>query len=336
MRSQRKLLILGVTIFTVLVLLGTILAFAITKEGSNVFGFRKVILGEEIRNADATVAIQFKDQNMYNAIVEVLGNKISSKNASTLTINMTQANIDSVTTLDLSGKNITKIDGIEKFTGLGIPNPQVVIQSAIVLNLSNNNITDITPLSKLSNTKPLSISLSNNKISNISPLYGLSNLFVLFLSNNDISSINGISSLEKLRRLNLDGNRIMDISDIADSSKLPNLIQLQLNNNIEEVSTALTSYELPEIFIEAQKQGSKVYADNGITVTGATLSQDKTKITIDKNTYQNTGATVTINGGNADGTKLELEINTLIHFEDRNLFNAIFNRFKNDSSVEIL
>ena len=67
------------------------------------------------------VSITFPDVNMYNEMVEELGDKIASKNDETKTIEMTQENIDSVTRLYLSGVNdleITSIEGIEKFTNL--------------------------------------------------------------------------------------------------------------------------------------------------------------------------------------------------------------------------
>lgn len=170
--------------------------------------------------SDEIVTITFQDQNLYNAIVETLEGKIESKEDSSLTINMTQTNLESVTMLALDSKEIEKINGLEKFT------------NAFFITLAINNISDISILSNLTNLSNLN--LSRNNISNISALSGLTNLTSLTLFTNNISDISVLSRLTNLTDLSLSDNNISDVSTL---SKLTNLEELDLgHNNISNIS----------------------------------------------------------------------------------------------------
>ena len=170
--------------------------------------------------AEEKVTISFKDKNLYNAILTELGSKVESSNEGTLTITITKANLETVTTLELNKKQITDVSGIEKFTNLK------------TLDLKYNNISDITPLSSLSSLTELI--LNKNKISDITPLAGLSKLENLYIGENEIADIRPLTTLSNLRSLWLYSNKITDITPL---SSLSNLTILILNNN------KITSFE---------------------------------------------------------------------------------------------
>ena len=196
--------------------------------------------------AEEKVTISFKDKNLYNAILTELGSKVESSNEGTLTITITKANLETVTTLELNKKQITDVSGIEKFTNLK------------TLDLEYNNISDITPLSSL--TKLTDLRLHSNNISNISPLQTLTNITYLSLGINKIRDITPLSALTKLKTLGLGENEISNISplqtltnitwlslwdskitDITSLSSLTNLETLYLNNNEISDITPLSS-----------------------------------------------------------------------------------------------
>ncbi len=165
------------------------------------------------------VEITFEDENMYNAMVKALGNKVTDTEAETKTIKMTEENINSVTQLNLqyniSSKIIKNIAGIEKFTNLNC------------LRLDNNNISDnISILSNLTNLKELN--LTGNGISDIRPLEGLTNLTKLDLSYNKISDLNPLKKLKSLADLDLQWNKITDIEPLKELKSL-SILDLSYN-----------------------------------------------------------------------------------------------------------
>ncbi len=302
MKKQKKLSILGLTITIILVLLlGIVIAVATNNQVNNLFGFRKVIAGEEKNNLDELIIITFKDQKMYEAMKTALYNQYEACSDGDLALYMTKEEINNVKTLDLSGKNITKIDGIEYFTNLGkglTPNG-----NAYQLNLSNNNITNIVPLSKLTNLG--SISLANNNINNISPL----------------------NKITGLTYLNLNSNKIGDISKISNLD----LMSFQMKNNVLEVRTTEDTAIVPTIFVDAKTSNSLIYTNENIQVTNGNLTGANARFQLANG---KTEGTAKIIGGNADGTTITVkkvsEINHTIKFEDKNLYEAIVDLLKDD------
>ena len=205
--------------------------------------------------AEEKVTISFKDKNLYNAILTELGSKVESSNEGTLTITITKANLETVTTLELNEKQITDVSGIEKFTNLK------------TLDLEYNNISDITPLSSL--TKLTDLRLHSNNISNISPLQTLTNITYLSLGINKIRDITPLSALTKLKTLGLGENEISNISplqtltnitwlslldnkitDITPLSSLTNLETLYLNNNeISDITPLASLTNLKNLYL---------------------------------------------------------------------------------------
>ena len=75
--------------------------------------------------AEDMVTIQCADEVFYSKLVDVLGDKVSSKNEAAMTITMTKANVNSVTALNLTNsgtihmdRSITNLSGIENFKQL--------------------------------------------------------------------------------------------------------------------------------------------------------------------------------------------------------------------------
>mgnify|MGYP002520934713 CR=1 FL=1 len=87
--------------------------------------------------SDKDIKITFSDENLYKALKEKINNKISSFDDDMYSILITDANIQSVTSLDLSNCNIKDISGIGKFSNL------------TEINLSNNQIKDAQELENL-------------------------------------------------------------------------------------------------------------------------------------------------------------------------------------------
>jgi Leucine-rich repeat (LRR) protein len=175
------------------------------------------------------------------------------------------SDVSKITELNLEGKNLDSLEGIEYFTNLtklycginqirdisqlfnltklevlflnenkisdisGIEN----LQSLTELNLSANEIVDIHSLAGLTNLKALY--LLSNQINDISSLAGLTNLEDLELYQNQISNIDSLQNLTKLKVLTLFDNKITDISALKE---LVNLEQLYLDyNKISDISS---------------------------------------------------------------------------------------------------
>ena len=255
--------------------------------------------------AEEKVTISFKDKNLYNAILTALGSKVESSNEGTLTITITKANLETVTTLTLKEKQITDVSGIEKFTSLTSLNldsnekisdikPIAQLPNLEKLKLYNNEITDITPLASLTKLKELG--LSKNKISNISPLQTLTNITWLSLYENKISDITPIASLTNLEKLYLDVNEISDISPLAGLTKLetlslfsneisditpleglPNLEKLNLEfNNISDISKLSSLTKLTELKLHSNNISNIAPLKTLTNLTFLSLGKNKT------------------------------------------------------------
>ena len=209
-----------------------------------------IIMTKQVK-AEDLVTITFKDEKMYNAMVEALGDKVSEKGNNQ--IKMTQANIDAVKELKLTKKEISDVSGIENFKNLE------------ALDLGENNITDIESIGKLENLKGLYI--QSNKVKDIKPISNLKKIENLSICNNplnndyknvlsemskngnfenlagiwlwelgisDISEFSFLKDLKKLSSIDFHGNQISDISYLKE---FPNLTYLYIfYNQISDIS----------------------------------------------------------------------------------------------------
>ena len=136
--------------------------------------------------------------------------------SSKFTGELTKVDLEKVTTLYLSGNQLTEVpNGLEKFTQLK------------GLNLSGNRLTDVTSLEKL--TQLESLLLGNNKLTEVSNgLEKLTQLKELYLSGNQLTDVKGLEKLTQLKELYLDGNQLTDVKGLE---KLTQLKELHLDGN---------------------------------------------------------------------------------------------------------
>ena len=162
------------------------------------------------------------DPNLATAVRETLGLGAND--------DITQTNIQRLTSLEAENRRITNLAGLEYATNLK------------TLVLSHNQISNVSQLSTLTNLTVLSI--WDNNISDVSALSTLTNLKTLYLNGNNISDVSALAALTNLYSLALHGNNISDVSALA---ALTNLNELYLyNNQISDVSplTSLTNLEI--------------------------------------------------------------------------------------------
>ncbi len=140
---------------------------------------------------------------------------------------LTKERMQTVGDIDVAGKGISDITGLEFATNLR------------ELDLRDNPITDLRPLANLTTLKRLYLSdifpnaptldlrplaelinleeltLENSKVSDIGPLARLKKLRILHLSHNDISDLRPLVGLRELRELRIRGNPIEDLTPLS-------------------------------------------------------------------------------------------------------------------------
>lgn len=173
--------------------------------------------------------IQFKDKNLYDAIIqndEIKANLVNQDNVACQIV-MTGENIEKVTTLNLANKNITDLTGIGSFSKL------------TYLQIANNNITNLAEVNKLTNLTNLHA--NNNQIADMADLNGLKSLKWLNLSNNQITDIHTNLTFSNIECLFFSDNEIEDITPLT--SKLKAIGKKELDsfdlsgNKIKDIST---------------------------------------------------------------------------------------------------
>lgn len=133
------------------------------------------------------------------------------------TVMKEEINLQEITSLMLSFKNIFFIDNLKGFERL------------TKLQLDNNIIEEITNLDHLVNLQWLDLSFNNiTKIDNLDKLVNLSDLS---LFNNKITKISGLDKLTKLNVLSLGNNEITELEDIRNLRDFRNLRLLNLKGN---------------------------------------------------------------------------------------------------------
>ena len=155
----------------------------------------------------------------------------------------TQKFISTLTSLDLSGKDIGNFTGLEaaiNLTSLTLNNAKMTNQrlsklakilgklpKLTELYLGHNKITKVSALAGL--TQLTKLDLNQNNIADAAPLTSLTSLTDLDLEDNSISSVEGLRPLTRLQRLNLNANhRIVDVTPLKG---LTSLTELRLSHN---------------------------------------------------------------------------------------------------------
>ncbi|EAD9711393.1 LPXTG cell wall anchor domain-containing protein [Listeria monocytogenes] len=194
-----------------------------------------------------------------------------------VTDTVTQAELNSIATLDVSAKGISSLEGMNYLTNLssftfsqnqvsdlsplkGLMNltllalydnqvtslaPLTDLVNLRVMQLSGNPISDLAPLANLGNLIALDINDAN--ISDIKPLIGLTKLTILGISNNQLSDISALKDLHQMISLNVSQNKLTNLNGIQELTKLSTLYAKE--NQIKDIQslTALTSLNTLEL-----------------------------------------------------------------------------------------
>ena len=182
--SKKKYLVLNLVFLLIICLMNQVFANnsetaieKINNIANNVHSYSNMF---GVENPNEIVTIKFEDRVLYNYIKSFYNNKIDRYNDTTYEINITNANLSTITSMNLLGsddetKKILNIAGIEEFKYL------------------------------------TNLSLSNNKITNIDAIKELSQLINLDLSQNpnlnDITDFFKTSNLPKLQQLDITNTR---------------------------------------------------------------------------------------------------------------------------------
>jgi Leucine-rich repeat (LRR) protein len=203
-----------------------------------------VLFGLLITAARADKVVTFTDPQLEAAIRDTLDKPVKP---------LFQSDLNKITYLDASGKNIENLGGIEHLSTL------------VVLDLSGNLIKDITPLKALRHLSELN--LSRNDITDLNELNFnvLANIpiKVLNLEENQIDNLTSLQSLVNLHELDLRGNRIIDVSPLGN---LKLLVELDLrDNNITDIKLLSALYELEYLNLHSNNNISSVLPLENLT-----------------------------------------------------------------------
>ena len=114
-----------------------------------------------------------------------------------------------VTFLDLSGRFIQRLDGLQH------------LKSLQTLILDDNEISDLSPLSSLTRLKYLDVSGQN--VEDILALSGLSGLEYLDISDNPVSSLAAVSGFAALKELDITDTGVTSLSPLSSLERLKSL-----------------------------------------------------------------------------------------------------------------
>lgn len=209
-------------------------------------------------NADTMEIILCEDKNLYEALCEING-AVGNDVLKTITISTDV--LSRITELDLSGRNISNLKGIEEFTSL------------TELNLSNNNITDISVLTDLTNLSNVNLAqnnitdltglngsfqtiiLNNNKLSSLSSLKNVSSIVNLYVNDNLLTSLTGIEEKDGLKEVYAANNRINDVSNIIYKKGLE-ILDVS-NNKITKIGDPVATSTEDEVETENGEEGDE-------------------------------------------------------------------------------
>ena len=262
--------------------------------------------------------IQFNDENLYNALVEQLEDKIIEKNDANKEITISNTDIETITKLDLSGKNIVDITGIEQFPNLielqlydnKIENINSLRNNSNIelLNLNTNNLdnTDIQVIATMTGLKAIGVG-NNKQIEDITPLFVLTNLEELNAYDNSIEDVTGIEKLLNLEKLNLQGNKITEYPEFNNIEDENLLIGYQYYvTTLFDNKNGQVEIELPQTFLDAQNSSSMYYSEEGLNLENCELNENGDKIVVDVNEISMLNAKIEIKSGKLQGTNLFL------------------------------
>lgn len=260
-----------------------------------VYGFVMIIIIFGGRNIsvlaeDENLIIQFPDQNLKNALIEIgvdtdLDGEISREE-------MVACKQDSVRYdegihgFDLSNKGIADITGLEyavnidvfilknnpikdlspianlknlgilSFVGCDLSDvdlsPIMELNELKILDLFRCNINDLSVFEKATFTSCLAyLNLTGNNVTDINPLKHLTNMRQLYLSKNQIEDISALENMNYLYELNICENSLTNIDALQNKTNLGYLFLA--DNNIEDISSIESSVKLLSLDVAGNK-----------------------------------------------------------------------------------
>ena len=190
-----------------------------------IVSFFLISLCPTVANAaeETDVTYRFKDENLKQAIIQIIQEVTGQENKTNITIEdintITAENLPSAKQLNLAGKEITDLTGLELFAGKNIE----------WIYLDWNQIQDISVLSRF--TTLTKLSLSENAITDITPLKQLTNLTNLTISNNQITTLDALASLSKLQYIYADNNQITSVEPLTQLTRVTRSFFSRKSNN---------------------------------------------------------------------------------------------------------
>jgi len=196
--------------------------------------------------------VEVNDPNLEAAIREAIGK---------LTGDIYASDLEGLTSLTATERNITDLTGLEYCTGLTYLNLRYNHISDIStladcrrlteLYLADNDISDISPLANLTNLTLVNLGL--NQIGDISPLANLTSLDWLNLGTNEISDISPLANLTSLTGFGLSGHSIEEVWGLVD---LTELTWLELSDGqISDISALADCSKLTELHLDYNQIG---------------------------------------------------------------------------------
>ena len=237
---------------------------------------------------DTDVTAYFRDENLKNAILEIIREVEGddSKN------NITLSDIDKITAdelpsgkqLNLAGKDISDLSGLQLFANKGIEwiyldwnnisNMSILesFSSLTKISASSNKITDLSFLQDLKNLQ--NINFSNNNITNIDSLKNLTNLKYVYLDNNQIENISAFANLNNIKEISIAGNKITDAGVLTNLVSVEN-IDISRNN-----ITSISNFNMNTIIKKINLNYNQLVSLQGIEniINLETLSASNNKI----------------------------------------------------------
>jgi Leucine-rich repeat (LRR) protein len=195
------------------------------------------VLAEGINSQDSVVTepIDIPDANLKNALNYLLNRTPEAP--------IYEADLQGFQKLDLSGKNIESIEGLQYATNL------------TELGLNWNNIQDISPVANLTNLTKLY--LDDNEVSDLAPVQNLTNLDSLGVGGNPFTDIGPLANLTKLTYLNLSRHHLTDVSPLSNLTNLSRLFldggPTQTENKLTDIGPLANLINLNEVYLGNNK-----------------------------------------------------------------------------------
>ncbi len=174
-------------------------------------GFRCVLVGcgkekeEKAAKAKAAAAWVSDPNDPNNVTIEAVIRKSLKYIGESPTGELTRADLEKVTELELDDKQLTSVKSLEKLTQLES------------LHLPHNKLTDVKGLENLTQLKELP--LDDNQLTSVKSLEKLTQLEGLWLPRNQLTDVKGLKKLTRLTELDLSNNPDLTKAQIDELQK---------------------------------------------------------------------------------------------------------------------